>query len=130
MRQLRAALLSITAVVGAFSVQSALAADQDLPVKAPILAAPIASRWDGLYASFSAGGSWTNAKESFTDATSSTSVSSFFPPTFIAETITTNTTTNTVDGQSGQNSGAVFTFTMGYNVERLAGGHSVGSVLE
>jgi hypothetical protein len=117
MWQFHTALLSIAALVAAFSVRPAAAGDMSvpvMPVKAP--AVPFGSPWSGLYASFSAGGSLTNANESFSDAASATAVSNFFAPTFLPETITTNSTLTTVDSQSGNNAGAVFKFAMGYNV--------------
>jgi opacity protein-like surface antigen len=112
MRQFRTAFLSTAALVAAFSVQSVIAAD--LAVRAPVVA-PV-SHWGGVYASFSAGASWTKANESFSDAFSTNRVSQFLAPIFNPETDINNTTGTTVDSQDGKIGGAVFTLTMGYNV--------------
>ena len=61
--RIHAAPLYAIAAVAAFSVESAVAAD--LTVKAPPLASSVISPWDGLYASLSAGASWTKADEFF-----------------------------------------------------------------
>ncbi len=67
-------------------------------------AVPVVPRWDGLYASFSAGGAWTRAKSS--EARNTTDVN---------DGVTADSFTLT-DNLSGKDIGAVFTFGMGYNV--------------
>ena len=72
-----------------------------VPVPAAV---PVVPRWDGLYASFSAGGAWTRAKSA--EARNTTDVSDGVTDDFFTLT----------DNLSGKDIGAVFTFGMGYNV--------------
>ena len=110
--RLHTAILSTTALLAGFAVQSATAAD--LAVRAPV-AVPVVHRWDGLYASFSAGGTWTDAKSSELDNATDTinvaitgvNLGGVFPLTIPYRYS---------DSMSGKDWGAVFTFTMGYNV--------------
>jgi opacity protein-like surface antigen len=83
------------------------AAAAGLPLKAPALTA---SPWDGPYASFAAGGSWTSTAAPFAETKSETDVLTVPIPL----SVTTNTTTNTLDSQHGRTGGAVATFAMGY----------------
>ena len=121
MRKLHTALLSTAALLGGTSVQSATAAE--LAVKAPPPPAPIVSRWDGLYASFSAGETWTHAKESFVDTGLSTQTSNNFfggpfgaDPNPLTSFSTVNNSFSSSESLTGNETGAVFTFAMGYNV--------------
>jgi opacity protein-like surface antigen len=94
---------------------SALAAD--IPLKAPAPAAPYVPRWDGLYASFSAGGTWTKAEQTFRENSTDESVFEQFDPAGALEARGISTQTGSRDESvSGKGGGAVFTFAMGYNV--------------
>lgn len=117
MRTIRITVLAGTALASAISVQSAIAAD--LGFKAPPPPPPFISRWDGLYASFSAGGTWTKVNESLAETTFQhfdQSQSFNFPFVTIDRQTINDQTSNTVDSQTGKVAGGVFTFTMGYNV--------------
>lgn len=108
---------STAALLAGFSVQSVIAAD--LGVNAPPPPAPIVSRWDGLYASFSAGGTWTKVEESLTETSFQHSEESQFfnpPPDTLSLRAISDQTFNTVSSQSGKQTGAVFTFALGYNI--------------
>ena len=61
MSRFQTMLLATSALLAAVSTQSALAADMAVKAPPPV---PIVSQWDGLYASFSAGGTWTDPKSS------------------------------------------------------------------
>lgn len=110
----QSAVFSAFALIAGFSMHSATAAD--LGLKEPSVAVP-SVHWDGLYASFSAGGTWTNAKSSeFDDAIDSISVTTVPPGFFGALPDTVTGPYKYADNLSGKQMGAVFTFTMGYNV--------------
>lgn len=101
-----------------FMVQSSMAAD--MAVKAPPIVAPVVSHWDGLYVSFSAGGTWTNAKSSEFD--SNTDTLALATGLNVKGVVlagpggSINIPYSYSDSMSGNNMGAVATFTMGYNV--------------
>ncbi|MFO1100019.1 MAG: hypothetical protein U1E81_17535 [Xanthobacteraceae bacterium] len=113
MRKMRTALLSTAALAAGFMVQSAMAAD--MAVRAPIVA-PVVSHWDGLYVSFSAGGTSTNAKSTEIDNGTDTLNATVNGAQVLAPVLPISIPFNYSDAMSGNEIGAVFTFTMGYNV--------------
>lgn len=104
-------LLASCAVAPALALALATTAGAaDLFVKAPVVA-PIIYHWDGAYVSLSAGSTWTDVKTSEFDSLNDTlaisvtglgALSATFPYTY-------------TDSMSGKETGAVFTFTTGYN---------------
>jgi opacity protein-like surface antigen len=87
-----------------------------LVVKGRLPAVP-ASRWDGLYASLSAGATSLRGDVHEPNLTSSSSTDNSFNTTGVLTAVDVDTSTNSsFDAGKGRDTGAVFTFAMGYNV--------------
>lgn len=109
MRTQRNLFLCSAAIFAVVCMQSATAAD--LPVKAPPPVVVPVSIWDGLYVAFSAGGTYTEADSSEVGNANNTlglAIGGFNP--------TLQAPYQYTDSMSGDEYGAVFSFTMGYNV--------------
>src|SRR5262245_22760229 len=119
------ALLASAALLSAVFAQSAAAADVGIAPRPAVAPAP---NWTGLYVSGSAGGTWLkantfNASDQLSINRQQSLDSGFFNPltgTNIAQFFVTNAQTSQFQSSSrdnvdGQNTGAVFAFTMGYN---------------
>lgn len=120
------ALLASAAVLSSVVGQSAVAADWAMPAR-PV-AAPAPS-WSGLYVSGSAGGTWLKANtfsqsDSLSITRSQSLQSGFFNPLtgttitqfFVTQDTTSQFQSRSSDSASGDDIGAVFAFTMGYNL--------------
>jgi len=69
----KSTLLLSAAVIVAFSGSAAMAADLYVPPAAPVVAAPVASSWDGPYIGASVGYGWGAADNSYTGQGTGTS---------------------------------------------------------
>src|SRR5690349_17817076 len=111
MRKVHTALLSTVALVAAFSIESASAAD--LAVKAPVAPVFAVPRWEGAFVSFSGGASWTKADTHFTDSGSSVQTETDSEPGFPTLITTSTSQFSGSDSQQSTNNnrtgGAVFT---------------------
>jgi hypothetical protein len=120
------ALLASAALLSSVFAQSAAAADVGLAPRPVVAPAP---NWAGLYVSGSAGATFLRANTFSTSVFNSTSrdqefESGFFNPTtgmsdnrfFLTRDTTSQSVSNSSDSASGSNTGAVFAFTMGYNL--------------
>lgn len=87
-----------------------------MAVKAPPMVAPVVSHWDGLYVSFSAGGTSTDVKSTEIDTGVNTLNATVNGAQVGAPLLPISIPFNYSDSMSGNEIGAVFTFTMGYNV--------------
>jgi hypothetical protein len=119
------ALLASAALLSAVFAQSAAAADWAMPSRPVVAPAP---SWNGLYVSGSAGATWLkantfNASDSLSITRSQSLQAGQFNPLtgtndprfFVTEDQTSQFQTRSSDSVDGQNTGAVFAFTMGYN---------------